>query len=208
MKNQNGQTILEVLIAVFIMVIGIVSLIALAIASNVMARQTTHDLIAINLARESLDAVRNQRDSNWLEIEAGLKTADQWDYNLYSGTDYTAVWNLNRTTGVFTPNFTPNSINRDQARVLLLNNVYFQNATGTAVAPDVGATTSLYRRFVSMYPICLSGSTERVIGSSTCALTYPGSEKIGVDVRVQIQWVESGRTKTTNLQEKMYAWKY
>lgn len=203
MKNQNGQTILEVLIAVFIMVIGIVSLIALAIASNVMARQTTHDLIAINLARESLDAVRNQRDSNWLEIEAGLKTADQWDYNLYSGTDYTAVWMLNRATGALTPTFTPNSINWNQARVLLLNNVYFQNATGTAVAPDVGATTSLYRRFVSMYPICDNGST---IYSGTCAAL--GREKIGIDVRVQIQWIESSRTKNSYLQEKMYAWKY
>jgi len=215
MKNQKGQTLIEVIIAVFIMIVGVVSLVSVAITYNVMSRQSSHEIVAMNLARENIEAIRNQRDSNMLAIEAGSPIITSWDYNLFSTitTDYTVVWTLNTTTGAFASTYIPNDFTFNQTKIFQKNNIYFQNAIGTA---PIGATTSVFRRLAYIYPICrdkIFPYAETVCTSlvdcpvtGTCDLA--NEDKVGMDVRVQVQWYENTAVKNYYLQETMYDWKY
>ncbi|MBZ9569598.1 prepilin-type N-terminal cleavage/methylation domain-containing protein [Patescibacteria group bacterium] len=84
-RNGAGFTLLETIIAIFIITIGIVgvsSLVSQTIGSVTISSQR---LIAAYLAQEGIEIVRNIRDTNWLEDVA-------WDEGLGVGDwegDYT-----------------------------------------------------------------------------------------------------------------------
>ena len=66
-KTRNAETILEVIISLFVISIGATvttTLIVNAIASNAYGK---NNLIALNLAVEGIEAMRDIRDSNWLK---------------------------------------------------------------------------------------------------------------------------------------------
>jgi len=66
LNNQKAFSLLEVIIAIFVIVIGIVgavNLISYSISSVAVAKS---QIIATELAQEGLEIVRNIRDSNWL----------------------------------------------------------------------------------------------------------------------------------------------
>ncbi len=66
-NNKKGFTLIEVIIAIFIIIIGItgaVNLISHNISSIIVSRS---QVIAVNLAQEGLEIVRAIRDTNWLE---------------------------------------------------------------------------------------------------------------------------------------------
>jgi len=64
--NNQGFTLLEIAVAVFIVSFGIVGVLAL-IHYNMQAEQVSkRQLVASQLAQEGLELVRNRRDNNWL----------------------------------------------------------------------------------------------------------------------------------------------
>lgn len=65
--KSNGFSLLEVLIAIFIITIGItgsLSLISYSISSATVGKS---QVIVANLVQEGIEVIRNIRDSNWLE---------------------------------------------------------------------------------------------------------------------------------------------
>ena len=66
-KNKSGETLLEVIMAVFIVATGSAAATGL-IVSSLQANSFSRDsLVAMNLAVEGIEAVRNIRDTNWLK---------------------------------------------------------------------------------------------------------------------------------------------
>ncbi len=71
-KRQNkiysaGQTLIETLAAVFILTMGLTASVGLAIYAFNSSGGIVKQIIATGLAREGLEAVRNMRDTNWLQ---------------------------------------------------------------------------------------------------------------------------------------------
>ncbi|HNV97547.1 MAG TPA: hypothetical protein PKL13_04580 [bacterium] len=66
MKKRRAQGILEVVIAIYIAVVGVLSIMNLVISSMKVQEFNHNMLIATNLAREGVEIVRNIRDSNWI----------------------------------------------------------------------------------------------------------------------------------------------
>lgn len=64
-KNKNGQGLLEVMAAIYIFAIGILSIVNLSVFNIQTSHYNNDMLVASNLAREAIDIVRNVRDSNW-----------------------------------------------------------------------------------------------------------------------------------------------
>lgn len=67
-RFKSAETIVEVIIAIFVVALGSASattLVVDALRSNGLSRD---NLIAMNLAVEGVEAVRNIRDSNWLKF--------------------------------------------------------------------------------------------------------------------------------------------
>ncbi len=111
--NKKGETLIEVLIALFVVTLGATtatSLIVTALRSNQFNKDS---LIALNLAQEGLEFMRNLRDSNWLRFSAntqgcwnmkpGVETCKDSDM-LEENNDqngYTLGWDADQIDGFF-----------------------------------------------------------------------------------------------------------
>lgn len=71
----KGQGLLEAVIALGIIITGVVAALTLAIGSLSGANASESRIIAANFAREGIELVRNERDSNWV-------AARPWDANI------------------------------------------------------------------------------------------------------------------------------
>ena len=80
--GEAGQTLIETLAAIFILVMGITSAVGLAVYAFGSSATVTKQIIATGLAREGIEAVKNMRDTNWL----AQTTMDTNCYNFASST--------------------------------------------------------------------------------------------------------------------------
>lgn len=83
--NQRGETLIEVLLAIMILLIGVISVVKLFESVAINRQIIKERIIATNLAREALEATRNLRDTNWLRF-AGEKRKC-WNNNFPTSCD-------------------------------------------------------------------------------------------------------------------------
>lgn len=69
-KNQAGQTLIETLAAIFILVTTLTVGLGLSVYVLSTARTSADEVVATNLARQAIEVVRMARDSNWLASDA------------------------------------------------------------------------------------------------------------------------------------------
>jgi hypothetical protein len=79
-QNQLGQTLIETVVAAFILTMGISAAVGLALYAFGTSSNVTKQIIATGLAREGAEAVKNMRDANWLKL-----TTDSTCYNYATG---------------------------------------------------------------------------------------------------------------------------
>ena len=98
----KGFTLLEVLAALFIMMMGVLGIFGLITRTVTFDSSVNSQLVASYLAQEGLELVRNIRDTNFLKIHKGA--GGQWNDGLTScvvgcGADYndTALGNFQNT---------------------------------------------------------------------------------------------------------------
>jgi Tfp pilus assembly protein PilV len=69
-KFQSGQSLIETIIAIFVLTMALTTALGLAVYSLSSSSLSQNQIIAVNLAREGIDVVRAMRDSNWLAGDA------------------------------------------------------------------------------------------------------------------------------------------
>ncbi len=79
-KNKKGFSLVEVIIAIFIITIGVTGAMSLMVYSISSVAVSKSKIIAVSLAQEGIEVVRNIRDTNWIE-------AADWDDGLNSAVD-------------------------------------------------------------------------------------------------------------------------
>ena len=100
-NKESGFTLIEMMIAVFVMVVGIVGAMSLIQRVIFSSSISSSRLIAAYLAQEGAEIVRNVRDTNWLEARFSL---NPWDEGLTgcSGVGFIADYNgLNQIDPAF-----------------------------------------------------------------------------------------------------------
>ena len=106
-KVKKGFTLLEVITAVFVVMVGIGGTVTLINQTVRFSQTVSSKLIASYLAQEGIEIVKNIRDSNFLNIH---KTGNgNWDDGLAQG-DWEADYN---TQGLSQPYTTGNYLNID-----------------------------------------------------------------------------------------------
>jgi Tfp pilus assembly protein PilV len=80
--TEQGQTLIETMAAVFILIMGVTAALGLAIYANASSTVITKQIIATGLAREGVEAIKNMRDTNWLK----QTSIDKNCYNFASST--------------------------------------------------------------------------------------------------------------------------
>jgi len=192
-KLQIGQSLIEMIIAIAIILTGLIGALALTISNLSGAQESNTRIVASNLAREGIDVVRNIRDTNWLKNL-------EWDATLYLGNDYTAIAVFNPTLNTWQLNFNPNNIDEAAAKLYRqTNNLYLQD-----ISPPEG-TATIYSRLLTLTPICFNQITKiETISGGSCGI---GEEKIGILVKSEVKWLESGRSHLITLEDRLYNWK-
>jgi type II secretory pathway pseudopilin PulG len=98
----KGFTLVEVIVAIFLLTVGIIGVSALITSTISSATHSSQKLVAAYLAQEGIEIVRNIRDTNW--IEQVTNPAIPWDEGIPEGSweaDYTSETLDNSYTGKF-----------------------------------------------------------------------------------------------------------
>ncbi|MGB2762764.1 MAG: prepilin-type N-terminal cleavage/methylation domain-containing protein [Minisyncoccales bacterium] len=75
-RLKNGFSLLEVLVAITVITVGLVGVTGLILYNISISRVSPDRIIAVNLAQEGIEVVKNIRDSNWLagnDFDEGIK---------------------------------------------------------------------------------------------------------------------------------------
>lgn len=210
---RSGQTLVEVLLSLAIILVGLLSLTSALINIQLTASTAVEESVAIQLGREGVEAARFLRDRNWLEREDGLGTS-YYD-GLRSSTavdDYTAIYSWNPPqsdpSAAIRFDFVPNT--SDSSAIVYQSATGLYRQTSSTIIPGAW-TPTIFSRFVTLYPICSSdaGLTETFITSDgqDCATTYSSTE-IGVQAEVTVTWSSRGTSHTRVITEQLYDWRY
>ncbi len=78
-RNKKGETITETIIALSILAIGITLSSTLMASSLRNINVSKNRFIAVNIAREGIEAMRNIRDTNWLKFSSSRRTC--WNHS-------------------------------------------------------------------------------------------------------------------------------
>lgn len=210
-SRQAGFTLLEMLIALSVISVGVMAAFTLSTANLNTAKANYSRVLAANLAREGLEAVRNIRDTNWLKIQANATcgaTVCTWDNNLDQGTS-TISYDSGDDLG--------DEVNADNIETCF-------NATtcalkklddhGTYYYQHTSGNTTNMARLIILKAICrdTDGSVALpdqygivVAGSLTCDVDY--EEKVGLQVTSQVYWQDFNKSHTLEAVEELYNWR-
>lgn len=217
-KNfQQGQTIAELLIACFIILIGLAAILTASISILNTVSVSKDIVIATNLAREGLEVIRNKRDNNWLSgaiFDDGLNfdqscATPPCDGNI-DDSDRKSVTkilvsqnSINTTTSAIQIGTGHDQIETCGANCLLKINtdIYYHTA---------GDKTK-FSRLITLTPICndqafpLNNPFPTVdISCDDGAIIQP---KIGIKAEAQVGWLQKGNWRVVTLREYLYDWK-
>ncbi len=193
---------IEAIGAIAIILMGISAVLSLVIINLIANQDTKNRTIALALAQEAIEVVRNKRDSNWLAIQANVSGVS-WNSGLSNGTDYSAAVVWDPTSNGWSFNWTPANIASCAENTCLVykyNDLYLQSVIGSP---------TIFSRIVHIDPICLlaDGVTEKVISDGTdCSSAYPGSTEIGVQVKAIVVWKQNSQHQVS-LTDNLYNWK-
>ena len=118
-RNRKGFTILEVIVALGIAMLGLLGVVSLVIQNMQVQVFNKYYLTASMLAQEGLELVRNIRDENWLNFGAN------WDDDIKTG-DGTFVIDYSGRSSI---DYGPNNIDDNGARLYLDGNGYYAHGS-------------------------------------------------------------------------------
>lgn len=198
-----GQGLLETIFAIGVTALVVTAVIAVTVGTLTSQQFNEQDIVATNLAREAIEVVRAQRDSNWL-------AGQSWDTALSvasSPTDTTAVPVIatNNSMQRWVLDFTaeqPASVYRGQ---LLLSNGtvtgYYQLVSGAATTDQ----PTLYRRLLTLQSLCTDTATSQLalVDRTDCQ----AGDKVGIKIIAHVDWTTRGVPHQVDLEDILYAWK-
>ena len=175
----KGFTLMEAIVAIFLLTVGIIGVSILITNTISSTRISTDKLIASYLAQEGIEIVRNIRDTNWLEGAAS------WDDGISVG-DYEADYT--NTQGFYhTCSFNPFTANceYDNLHPLRIDGGFYNYSGGTE--------TKLRRRITIFDKTDLSSPADGTIDM--------------FKISVLVTWQEKGKIHEVEAQENLYNWK-
>lgn len=136
----HSFTLLEVLVAIFIFTVGIVGVWLLIQQPLVYSQNLSRQLIAVYLAQEGIEIVKNIRDSNLLK-KCYISTSTQWYEGLV----------IEQGVGPEPPkeaDYTNWKLSPYEGRFLTINSNGFYGYSN-----DSGVEKTLFKRKIEIYPI-------------------------------------------------------
>lgn len=215
--SSAGFTILEMLLALSVLSVGIMAAFTLSISNLQTAKNNYQRILAVNLAREGIEIVRNIRDTNWLKIDKNVADCDgapvngiepcTWDFGLdreYSIVDYQNPYLLMTHGGVDT---LTECYADDDCALKIDQNMYNNGQNGSMAN---------MARLVHLQAICFDADRDAYTsyneGSSYVSPDLVCDDidyevMVGFRVTAQVYWISNGQSHTVELVEDLYNWR-
>ena len=192
-KNRLGQTLIELLAAVVIIQIGLFSVWSLFLVNYNATQESKMRIVAINLAREGVEIVKNKRDSNWLKRASNIKTVDNyfwtWDNGLSNGGYIVDYHNQNLVP----------LASGTSPRLYIKDGFYSSDTTGSS---------TLYSRKLTINSICCTDAEPdfKCDNSVYTTSSLACSLRIGINVISEVSWEIGTKMRKTVVEENLYDW--
>jgi len=176
-KSLTGFTMVEMLVAIFVLLVGITGGMAAIVKVITLTSVASSKLTAAYLAQEGLELVRNIRDTNALEYRRdGVTTWDEGLLNCGSGCviDYLDVQDNKPDLPAYDSNNPPNN---PLNRFLYFDESNYYNRRGN------GLQTKFQRKIT---------------------INKPSNDIL--NVTVEVMWTDRGALYTVTAQEQLYNW--
>jgi len=201
-RNQKGQSLMELLVALFILVSALAATVVLIVTSINAGRESRQRLISTNFAREGIEIVRNVRDSNWSD-----DTGVAWDDGLTDSNYVTAIPLLDDTNPIslsFDDYINPTPALIDNMNIKTDDTVYLQ---GQGLAENA----TVYYRLIYINPICQKSDGTEGIGvkdsTENCATQFDANyTKVGIRVISEVHWKAYDSNKKVIVEDRLYNW--
>lgn len=189
---------MEVLAAMDIMIIGIVAVLFLTTYNLTTENQSQKRLVASHLARESIEALRASRDSNWLAGSSAFSSWSTWYDKIHPA--YTLTLQNNIFT--FQSAATADPIGCGANCQVLQN----QDQNWPVLGVNNGTPTP-FRRFFTLKPICWSNDEQVtvVLNSNQDCSGYDALA--GYQAESIVAWEFIGAWKQVSIIERLYDWR-
>lgn len=191
MKKQSGFTLIETLIAIFILTLTVGGLLTLAANGYFSVRYARNQLTANNLLQEALEYIRNDRDT-------AIQNGTSWDtwltsYTTTSGTTGGCIPSGNHIGCIVDPYTTSNHI------------VACNQSQGACPAITFYPTPGFYGYSFNQYPSIIQGGAAPYVTSYVRTITMQqfkiNPDSSGPDqvvVTVTVRWKNGTSDKTTS----------
>ena len=196
---------IEGMLAIAIILLALLGLLSLSSFNYRSSRETFNRNIAIDLAREGIELVRNVRDGNWL---AGCPDFNKpgicfaWNTGLCENANIKFIpifdikinkWNLQKTEADF--------------KTCVADKTCLMNKTDLGVySPQVAGEATRFYRLLEINPICKDqaecGGDGVCQNGDKCL-----GEQIGTQVLSFVRWQETTTMRNAKLEERLYNWR-
>ncbi len=201
-KNRYGKktadTLIEVIIALFVLVIGSGAATVLIVSSLQANTFSKDSLVGLNLAVEGIEAIRNIRDTNWVKFSYDKENCWNMLPEKASGDDCTSALNLidksNYTVDLDTSNYTwgltdegiSNSLDLEGATATTNDpyKLYFIDLDDSYNSDNQGTASDDHDLFVSD-DIGGTSNTGESKFYRMVSVTYPNADTMNVESLVQ-----------------------
>ncbi|MFH1667680.1 MAG: hypothetical protein ABH884_01480 [Candidatus Komeilibacteria bacterium] len=192
-KDNRGQGFMEVIVAIAIMLIGIVAVLILTSYNLTAANYGEKRLIASNLAREALEAVRNMRDSNWL---AGNSWDNDFDFDGDAVPAYFIVdFTPSETGGLYSLAEVSEIATCGADCKLYLHTSSFNHE-------EEGGADSGFSRNIEVRDICTNGLD---VVDQACS---GQGDRVGLAVTAKVQWrANNSDIRQVVIEDRLFAWR-
>ena len=189
--------------ALGIVVTAVSSALTLVTVSVKAEKESELGIVAANLAREGIEAVRAMRDSNWL--------ADQvFDSGIADPARCTAIPVFDpsgQTSGFWSLDYATTGFGDLSSTVWRYTSSPNDATLGLYVQapnkpPDTEAT--VFKRYLTISSVCADASGNETTTFGPCAAT---SHKIGMKVEVSVRWNVVNKQRNLKLEEWLYDWR-
>lgn len=211
LPGQDGQTFIELLTAIFVLSLALVSALGLAHSNARNQALGSMRLTATHLAREGIELARAIRDTNWLSE----RPSDEWNTGIKADNTRSCAIIL-AGGGLLGPQYCGTNVVGQGMDYTLFQYFYdvfrnnttgeFYQRTGASNEAGIGTRTGYYRRVI-FDVICLDGSgAERIVrdrDANNCGL----DTQIGVEVTSEVGWHFGRGSFITTISEQLMNWR-